>query len=121
MSKDPQDNVPENWGWDWTSETMEEHALAHAPKDRGRDPRRKAGSYEQASSQKSYEDYAYQKEMNASGLAGPYDASYYAKHARRESNNPNSPVLKPVEGKYRKYPEGPALGGKHGKSWNGKD
>lgn len=49
MSKDPQDNVPENWGWDWTSETMEEHAIAHAPADRARDEaRRPAGAYAKA-------------------------------------------------------------------------
>ncbi len=93
-----------------------------APRDRGSDPARRPGAYEQArKSDKGSENWQHQELMGESGLAGPYDASSYAKHSRKESNNKNSPTLKPKEGKYKKTPEGPANGGKHGKSWNGKD
>jgi hypothetical protein len=114
-----------------TSEWQDEHAEAHAPEDRGDHPARRPGAYEQARDYMMQMDESDIREDIAdreAGYAGMAEATKYARHAKSERttlggkfDEPVSMPLKPEETEYRKYPPGTAMGGKHGKSWNGKD
>ena len=105
--------------------------MANAPQDRGSDSSRRPGAYEQA------RNYMMQMDENdirediadrEAGYAGLAEATSYARHAKSErttrggkyDESVNAPY-KPVEGKYPNTPEAGPIGGKHGKSWNGKD
>jgi hypothetical protein len=93
-----------------TSEWQDEHAEAHAPVDRGNHPARRPSAYEKARAKQAENDYRFSNgEGNEPKTAF---ASEFARHARNK---------RPVIGKYKHTPEGPAIGGKHGKIWNGRD
>lgn len=81
-----------------------------SPRDRGSDSARRPGAYEQARAQQSENDYRFSNGEGSEPRTAK--ASMYARHAKRGST---------VYGDYQATPEGPANGGKHGKSWNGKD
>jgi hypothetical protein len=114
-----------------TSEWQDEHAEAHAPIDRGNHPDRRPGAYEEAQKYMMQMDESDIREDIAdreAGYAGMAEATKYARHAKSERttlggkfDEPVSMPLKPEETEYRKYPPGTAMGGKHGKSWNGRD
>lgn len=128
MSRGDNDNPND---FSHTSEWQDEHAASQTPPDRGSDPDRRPGAYEQARRfmmQMDPNDVREDMADREAGYAGLAEATSYARHAKSERTNRggkydetvNMP-LKPVEGKYPNTPEGPAMGGKHGKSWNGKD
>ena len=105
--------------------------MADAPKDRGSDPSRRSGAYERAREfmmQMDPNDVREDMADREAGYSGLAEATSYARHAKSERttrggkyDEPVKSSYKPVEGKYSKTPEGPAMGGKHGKPWNGKD
>jgi hypothetical protein len=83
---------------------------AESPRDRGSDSaRRPAGAYAQARTRQAENDYRFSNGEGSEPETA--NASEFARHAKDK---------KPVEGKYKRTPEGPANGGKHGKSWDGK-
>jgi hypothetical protein len=116
-----------------TSEWQDEHAEAHSPQDRGSDPARRPGAYEQARNfmmQMDETDIRNDIEDREAGYAGLAEATSYARHAKSERttrggkyDEPVNMPLKPEETRWREYPPGHAIGGKHAtkKSWNGKD
>ena len=114
-----------------TSEWQNEHAESVTPIDRGNDPARRPGAYEQARrfmTQMDPNDVREDEADREAGYAGLADATSYARHAKSERSNRggrydesvNMP-FKPVEGKNSYYPEFSAMGGKHGKSYKGED
>jgi hypothetical protein len=114
-----------------TSEWQNEHAASQTPPDRGSDPARVSGAYEQAreyAEQMNESDIRKDLEDKEAGYASMADATTYARHTKSERTTRDGKFdekvtmsFKPEEGKYPNTPEGPALGGKHGKSWNGRD
>jgi hypothetical protein len=121
-----------------TSEWQDEHAEAHAPVDRGNDPARRPGAYEQARrfmEQMDPNDVREDEADREAGYAGLADATSYARHAKSERvtrggkyDEPINMPLKPEDGhtyNFEKY--GPLIedpspsAGKHGKPWNGRD
>jgi hypothetical protein len=115
----------------WTSEWQNEHAASQTPPDRGNHPDRRPGAYDQARSymmQMDEDDIREDISDREAGYAGMAEATKYARHAKSERttlggkfDEPVTMPLKPEEGKYPNTPEGPAMGGKRGKSWNGRD
>lgn len=115
-----------------TSEWQEEHAEAQTPPDRGSDPSRIPGAYEQAQKWKNMGPSASGREPNPFDLdneyeyAGAGDATYWAKHAKTGRHS-TAPLAPNEDGPYdeEKYgpliedPRGPA--GKHGKPPKGRD
>lgn len=115
----------------WTSEWQNEHAASQTPPDRGNHPDRTPGAYDKAREfmmQMDEDDVRHDIADREAGYAGMAEATNYARHAKSERttrggdfDEPVTMRLKPEETQYRKYPPGPANGGKHGKSWNGRD
>lgn len=105
--------------------------MANAPQDRGSDSARRPGAYDKAREFMMQMDETDIREDIAdreAGYAGMAEATNYARHAKSERttrggdfNEPVTMRLKPVETKYRNNPEAGPMGGKYGKSWNGKD
>jgi hypothetical protein len=128
MSRGDNDNPND---FSHTSEWQNEHAESVTPPDRGSDPSRIPGAYEQAHRFMAQMDESDIREDNAdreAGYAGLADATSYARHAKSERtarggkyDEPVNMPYKPVEGKNRYYPEFSAMGGKHGKSYKGED
>lgn len=115
----------------WTSEWQNEHAASQTPPDRGGNPDRIPGAYDKAREfmmQMDESDIRHDIADREAGYAGMAEATSYARHAKSERTTRGGDFdesvdmpLKPVEGKYPNTPEGPANGGKYGKSWNGRD
>ena len=128
MSRSDNDNPND---FSYTSEWQDEHAESVTPPDRGSNPDRRPGAYEQARRfmmQMDESDIREDMADREAGYAGLAEATSYARHAKSERttrggkyDEPVNMPFKPVESKNSYYPEFSAMGGKHGKSYKGED